>query len=208
MPIIIEQLLLGPMDNYTYLVGDTHTKEIVIIDPGWDFPTIKKTINKLHYIPKAVILTHGHFDHINESAFIQKELDIPIYLSKEENIQGIHQGLFVSPPDCQFSYISDGDTFQIGQVQFKIISTPGHTPGGVCILVENRYLFTGDTLFLDGCGRWDLPLAAKETLINSIRQKIVPLPDDVIIYPGHDYHPLKSDTLGRQKLHNTVLKNG
>lgn len=194
------------MQNLCYFVGDPKTKEIAIIDPGWEPMTIQNIITKEKLKPKAIILTHGHFDHAGEASLLQNQYQIPVYISDQEDTNGIHSGLSVLIEQDHFTKVPDNFECQIGEVHFQFLQTPGHTPGGQCILVENEYLFTGDTLFLDGCGRWDLPLASKTQILNSIKTKIAVLPDNVKIYPGHNYHKDKYDTLKNQKKINPVFK--
>lgn len=199
--IYFKQLELGPMQNYAYFVGDADTREVAIIDPGWDFPKLQDCLQKEKLHLKCVLLTHGHFDHIAESLALQTDYHIPVYISNAEKLDRIHQGIINlnAFSQIQFTHVADQESLLIGGVKMRFIHTPGHTPGGMCILVEDQYLLTGDTLFLDGCGRWDLPLADKHTLLNSIQTQIAPLPDTIQIYPGHNYHKKSWDTLANQK---------
>ena len=193
----LKQIEIGPMKNYIYFIGDEKTKETVLVDPAWDVNKILKVSQEEDLNIKGIFITHAHRDHTNGIKGILKKLDIPVYISKyeaefydliTENIQKV---------DVNFET-------NIGDINIRFLHTPGHTPGSQCFLAENK-LIAGDTLFLDGCGRCDLPGGNAEEMYKTIYNKLWRLPDDTIIYPGHNYHKLKKDNLGSQKKSNPYM---
>lgn len=196
--VFIHQMELGPMQNYTYFVGDSLTKEVAVIDPGWEADSIIRQAESRGLKIVAVLLTHGHPDHVDALGDLIAAYNVPTYISSEE------AGYF-RPDVKELKNIEDGDKIKIGEVRIGCIHTPGHTPGGMCFLVEGN-LFTGDTLFLDGCGRVDLPGGDADALMDSIQNRIMKLPDETVIYPGHRYHPLTSETIGNQKKTNPYMQ--
>ena len=197
--LFLKQLEVGEMDNFTYFLGDKNTSEIVLVDPAWDQEKLKKEIKKQGLIVKAVLLTHGHFDHAMGADSLALYFKVPTYVSKNEFS-------FYKPKGESIVEVDDGYTLNVGAIQIKFISTPGHTPGSMCFLVENSLLLTGDTLFIDGCGRHDLPGGSATDLVHSLHHIIGNLSDDTLIYPGHNYGSKKVDTLKNQKNTNHHLQ--
>ncbi|MFA5879166.1 MAG: MBL fold metallo-hydrolase [Candidatus Margulisiibacteriota bacterium] len=185
----INQIQLGSMQNYTYLIKFDKNKAL-LIDPGWEPQKIAAALEGLDLI--AILLTHGHFDHCTAVPEIQQKFQVPVYLSKFE------ADLYC--PKAKLVAVADQEELTFSDLTIKCLLTPGHTPGSQCFLLDTN-LFTGDTLFLEGCGRWDLPFGNKEDLKKSIK-KIAGLPDATVIYPGHNYHELNFDTLAHQKISN------
>ncbi len=191
--LIIKNYIVGYIETNMYLIHNIETG--IIIDPGFTEneadSLIKKIKSETSEIP-MVILTHCHFDHISGCGNLKKEFKSKIYchrLDEEKLLDpqksgAIFFGLSGNPlkPD---GYLEDGQVIEIGGNTLKIIHTPGHTSGGISILLNCRYLFTGDTIFKDGIGRTDLYDGDYDIEINSIMNKILTLPEDIIIYPGH-----------------------
>jgi len=173
-----KQIPVGPMGNLSYLIGDEASKEAAVVDPGFDSALIKKTAAQDGFVIKKVLLTHAHYDHSDAV----KDFDCQVYVHANEDFDGEN--------------IIDNQEIMIGGVRVKVIETPGHTKGGVCFLVENR-LITGDTLFVNGFGRTDFPGGDLETLKESLN-KLMQLPEDTIVYPGHDYGGAES-TIEKEK---------
>lgn len=192
------QLPLGPMANFVYILADTESKACAIVDPGWDASAILTAIKEHSWTLTSIFLTHGHFDHVNALDNVLSEASVPIYLSQSETVYTVPDAYQVIP-------IADNDTITLGALQFNCIHTPGHTPGGMCFLY-NKTLLTGDTLFVDGCGRCDLPGSDPEQMHASL-QKLKTLSDDIVIYPGHHYGNTPSDSLGEQKKSNPYLSD-
>jgi len=198
MAIDIIQMPVGPMENLSYLVIDLESKDVAIVDPGWEADKIWGEVQSRQLNLVAIWLTHGHFDHVNEVPAILARKSVPVYISASEltplipNVPGLVK-------------MESGYVLKLGQLEIDVIETPGHSPGCVCFRVEQA-LITGDTLFVDGCGRWDLPGGNLLNLYASFRNQLMKLPDDLTVYPGHDYGPTPTDTLGHQKISNPVFK--
>ena len=185
------------MKNYIYFMGDAKTKEAVVIDPAWDVEEIFQIAETEELSIKAVYITHGHKDHTNGIDGILNKLDIPVYVSK-------HEAEFYKPITENIEEVDANFETNIGGIHVRFLHTPGHTPGSQCFLVENK-LIAGDTLFLDGCGRCDLPGGDPEEMYRTIYNKLLKLPKNTIIYPGHNYHRLKEDRLEAQKKSNPYM---
>lgn len=194
---IIHQVGIGPADNFIYFVGDPESKQMAVVDPAWDVPQIRQIATKLGYEISAIWLTHGHGDHTNGVAELLESHAVPVYISR-------HEAPNLRPDVPGLVDLEDGDVLQLGSIQFDVMHTPGHSPGGQCFRHGNQ-LIAGDTIFIDGCGRCDLADSDVEAMYNSIHQRIMRLPDDTILYPGHDYGPKPSDTLGNQKQSNRFM---
>ena len=195
--LLLQQLEVGPADNFLYWLGDSNTMEMVVIDPAWDVPFILQEAERLGYTVTAIWLTHGHGDHINGVAELVDARSVPVYQSRNAedwlrpNVQGILD-------------VDDGDTLKVGSLSFDVIHSPGHSPDGQAFLHGNQ-LIAGDSIFIDGCGRCDLKGSDVEAMYNSLHNKLMTLPDDTVIYPGHDYGPKPSDTMANQKKSNRFM---
>lgn len=190
--LYLKQIKAGPMANFVYLVGSLKTKECVVIDPAWDIPLITETAAADGMKIISAVATHYHPDHIGGRLWdynISGLADLiavspmPVYAQKEE-IEGICKVTGLSRNDIKSS--SSGDEIVMGEVALKLVHTPGHTPGSQCCLIADR-LVSGDTLFISGCGRVDLPGGDGEELYRTLNTKLKPLPLETIVYPGHDY---------------------
>ncbi len=194
---ILRQIEVGPMKNFTYFIGDKTTKEIGIVDPGWDIHEICSKLDKEQLKLKAVLLTHGHYDHAQGLDELLSIYDVAAYISKYELDA-------LKPKHKNIVEIVDGHIIKIGNVDIKCIHTPGHTPGSQCFKADN-ILFTGDTLFINGCGRCDLPGSDPKQMYHSLYDVIMKLPNTTLIYPGHKYSKLNYVDLGSQKQTNPYL---
>lgn len=189
----IEKFVLGSMGTNCYLLINEETKELVIVDPATCPDYLVSHIKSNGYTPKAILLTHAHFDHVMGIDGFVKEFEIPVYLHEEEKkILGAPQlnlsGVFgVSYSYSKVECLVDEQILELAGFQFKVIHTPGHTAGGCCYYEEAEgVLFSGDTLFYQNVGRTDFPTGSMSTLVRSIKEKLFCLPDDVMVYPGHD----------------------
>ena len=194
--MVVEQIK-AVFDNFSYVIYCLKSKEAAIVDPSYDATKALDFISKNNLKLKYIILTHYHSDHTKDTLKIKESItSVKIISSKsdEENL-GFNVDL----------YISDNDELKVGDTNLKFILTPGHTQGGICIIVDNEVILTGDTLFIGDCGRTDLPGGSFEQMFKTLQEKIKPLPDHLIVYPGHDYGPKPFDTLGNQKKTNKVL---
>jgi len=195
--LILKQMAVGPMDNFLYFIGDSRAKEVAIVDPAWDVDYLCAEADKAGWTITSVILTHGHPDHTNGLDDILSRHDIPVYISKYET-------LFHGPRNKNVVKLEDRQKIRIGDIELECIWTPGHTPGGQCLNYKN-VLITGDTLFIDGCGRCDLPGGDARKMYQSLYDIILKFPDDTILYTGHDYGPSPVETLAAQKKTNPYL---
>ncbi len=201
--LIIKTYIVGYIETNMYLIS--HGRKGIIIDPGFIESEadriIKKIKNDVDEV-SIVLLTHCHFDHISGTAILKKEFNSKIYCHKfdAEKLSDVQKsgaawfGVsdFHIEPDC---LLEDGQEIESDDSRLRIIHTPGHTGGGLSILLEDKYLFSGDTLFKDGIGRTDLYDGDYDTLMNSIKNKLLVLPENIIVYPGHG----PSTTIGKER---------
>ena len=208
--LIIEQIEIGPMQNFTYIVGSRSTREVVIVDPAWDIENLVKHIEDKGFTLTAALATHYHPDHIGGSFSghdvegIAKLLEInpvKIYANKHE-ADGIKKVTEIS--DNDIVKVDSGDKLSVGDIDIEFLHTPGHTPGSQCFRINNT-LVSGDTLFITGCGRVDLPGSDTGDMYRSM-QKLADLPDDTLLLPGHNYDHVPNATMGEIKQMNTYLK--
>ena len=196
--LLIKQYELGPLANFLYFIGDSSTNEVALVDPAWDVPFLRKEAEKLGLKIVSVFLTHGHPDHVNGLPEILKTHDVPVYISASE-------APFYKPKTKNLIEVKDHERLKIGTVEFECILTPGHTPG--CqLFLSGKHMITGDAIFIDGCGRCDLPGGDAEETYRSLYNIIMKLPEDITIYPGHNYGPTPTDTIGHQKETNPYLQ--
>ena len=189
---------LGPLQNFLYFLGDDTTKEIAVIDPAWDVNfLIKKAKTQGFHITK-VLLTHGHPDHVNGLDELLRTHDVPVYISQ-------HEAPFFKPKCKNLNETAPNEKLKIGNIEIECLHTPGHSPGCQCFLTGDQ-LIAGDTIFIDGCGRCDLPGSDPKQMYDSLYNKIMKLPDLTMIYPGHNYGPAKFDTIANQKQTNPYLQ--
>ena len=191
---------VGPMQNFIYFIGDSNTKEVVVIDPAWDAGFLINEAKNNDLKIKAALVTHGHFDHTNGVEELLKGLDIPIYINNKEA-----EFFKFSWGKENVKKVDSGDKVKIGNIEIEFIHTPGHTPGSQCFLISNN-LVSGDTLFINGCGRCDLPGGNVEEMFNTIYNKLLKMNNDTIIFPGHNYASKKHDTLANQKITNPYMQ--
>ena len=188
--MIIRQMQIGPMDNFTYIVGCEETGKAMVIDPGPDPQRIVSEANKQGLDIALIVNTHGHGDHTAGNTALKEITGAKIVIHSKD-------AKAYPPADVQ---LTDETQLSVGEITFTVIHTPGHTPGGICLYADGN-LFTGDTLFVGDSGRTDLPGGHRPTLGASIRRLMV-LPDDTVVWPGHDYGPTPSSTLHWEKRHN------
>jgi glyoxylase-like metal-dependent hydrolase (beta-lactamase superfamily II) len=192
--MIIRQLDVGHMDNFCYLVGCERTRKAVVIDPGADVERVVSEAHKDGLVIQYIVNTHGHGDHTAGSARLKALTGANII---------IHTLEAAAVPQADI-LLSGDQELKVGEITFKVFHTPGHTPGGICLYAEGN-LFTGDTLFVGDSGRTDLTGGHRPTLAASIR-RLMTLPDETVVWPGHDYGPTPSSTIGWEKRHNVNAK--
>ncbi|MGM9934964.1 MBL fold metallo-hydrolase [uncultured Clostridium sp.] len=196
----IKTVPAGIYEANCYILVDEDTKDCVIIDAGGDADKIETAVESMSGKPKYVILTHGHFDHVGGVEEICSKYNIPFYISRaDEEYMEKDSSVFGTLPKASV-YIKEGDTIKLGSYEIKVIETPGHTKGGLCFFVDNK-VFTGDTLFQGSVGRTDFPGGDMNEIISSIKNKLLPLGDDVEVYPGHG----PSSSIRFEKMRNPYL---
>ena len=206
----IKQLKLSRMATFCYLVGDGDV--CALIDPAFDTKRILAAVDQAGYKVVYIINTHGHFDHTAGNASIRAATGARI-LIHELDAKGVGKGMNMvlsrlfggkgSPrPD---TLLKDGDLIEIGETALRVLHTPGHSKGSICLHTEG-HVFTGDTLFVGGVGRTDLPGGSSETLIKSLQEKIFTLPGDTVVWPGHDYGSAPRSTVGHEMKTNRFTR--
>jgi len=208
--LIIEQIEIGPMQNFTYIVGSRSTREVVIVDPAWDIENLLSRIQERDYELTGALVTHYHPDHCGGSfggnsvdgvAQLLESKAVKIYTHKIEadglkKVTGLADGDLVK--------VTSGDKLNVGKIEVEFLHTPGHTPGSQCFRIKNT-LISGDTLFINGCGRVDLPGSDSADMYDSL-QKLAELPDATLLLPGHNYGHVPNATMAETKQHNAYLR--
>ncbi len=206
--IEVRKVVVEPLQSNCYLVWSERSGEGVVIDPGGEGEKIIGRIERLGFEPKYILNTHGHGDHIAANSALKSRYDnapllihrndAPLLADPQLNMSGAYGLPVVSPePD---GFLEDGGSVEFGGLRLEVLFTPGHSPGGVS-LYGHGVVFTGDTLFMGSVGRWDLPGGDEDLLISSIRDKLLTLPEETIVYPGH----AGDTTIGIEKRHNPFL---
>jgi hydroxyacylglutathione hydrolase len=188
--MFIKQILVGTWDVYCYLVGCEKTRAAIVIDPGASPGKIAKKAERAGLSIKYIVNTHRHSDHIAGNAKLKKITGAKIVMHALDAVECA--GIDIA--------LSEEKKLQVGELDFQIIHTPGHTPGGICLYAKGQ-LFTGDTLFVGDSGRTDLPGGNRKTLGASLRN-IMKLPGETVVWPGHDYGPTPKSTLAWEKKNN------
>lgn len=204
--MIQKVLSVGMLESNCYILGDEETREAVVIDPGGDAPEILAVLRQEKLQLKTIINTHGHFDHVGANKELQEATGAPIAIHTADApmlSQPSAEALFFTGGRLQPSRASillqEGDVLDFGRYQLKVLHTPGHTPGGIClVLLQEPIVYVGDTLFAGSIGRTDFPGGSFEDLINSVRTKIFTLGDHYLVMPGHG----PATTVGQERLYN------
>lgn len=203
----IQSFTIGPLETNAYLVVDERSRQALLIDPGLESEDIYDVISAEGLTLTSIVNTHGHFDHVCGNAFFRAKTGAPVLIHRED--AGIMQradeqarafGFQVAPPPPPDRLLDEEDEVVMGETRMRILHTPGHTPGGICLYGEG-VVFVGDALFAGSIGRTDLPGGSYEVLLASIRTKLLSLPDDTVVYPGHG----PPTTIGAERAHNPFL---
>lgn len=205
----LRQLELGPMQNFVYLVGDEAAKKCWVVDPAWEIEKALDQAARDGYSVEGALITHSHFDHCNALEKLLAAKSMPVYVQKRElEIARLESRtrMFGHLPKEHVKPVESGDTISLGATTLTFLHTPGHTPGSQCFLVGGS-MISGDTLFIGACGRCDLPGGNPYELYESLNHKIAKLPDDTVLYPGHNYSSEGTSTgLGAEKKRNRYLQ--
>lgn len=208
--LIVEQIQIGPMQNFTYIVGSRETREVVIVDPAWDVDALLERLDQQDYKLTGVLVTHYHPDHCGGSfgrnsvpgvAELMGKLPVRVYAHKIE-ADGVIRVTGISESDIV--RVESGDKLDVGDVEVEFLHTPGHTPGSQCFRIK-RTLVSGDTLFVNSCGRVDLPGSDPEQMYYSL-QKLASLPEDTLLLPGHNYAEVPNATMEDVKRANVYMR--
>lgn len=207
--MLIESIVVGPLGVNCFILGDRQSNEGMIVDPGADCDKILAAVKRLGLTVKYIVNTHGHFDHVGCNRPVQEktgaellihEKDVPLLSQASRSAQ--MYGLSVEDSPAPSRFLTDGMRLELGNRSIEILHTPGHTQGGCCLLLAGQgVVITGDTLFADSVGRTDLPGGSHEQLIASIKAKLMPLPDETVVWPGHG----PSSTIGRERRMNPYI---
>ena len=187
------QIAVGQMANFTYIVADEENGEAAVIDPSWDLDKIFQTLKKNNWQAKYIINTHTHFDHVIGN----------------EQMAEITGAMIVQHKNSQLKKdiaVTDGDTIEIGSIRLRVLYTPGHSKDSICLLLDDQFILTGDTLFVGNCGRVDLPGSNAKEMYDSLFDRLTKLDEKLILYPGHNYGPTSISTIGHEKKTNYVLR--
>ncbi|MCJ8499244.1 MBL fold metallo-hydrolase [Desulfatitalea alkaliphila] len=202
--MIIRAMQVGPLQANCYIVGCEETRHAAVIDPGGDADKILLALANDRLTLKAIINTHGHFDHVSANKALKEASGAELMIHPDDAAmlphlsQGAAQwGLRSEDSPAPDRLLADGDTVTVGRITFKVLHTPGHTPGGIS-LATDKVVFVGDTLFSGSIGRTDFPGGDFDTLIRGIHAKLFTLPDDTTVYTGH----MEPTTIGKEKRTN------
>lgn len=204
----IERFVTGIMSTNCYLVVQEDTKQAVIIDPAACPKQMVDAIKEQGLTVEGILLTHGHFDHIMGIDGFLEEFQVPVYVQEAEE-ETMNNPMFNLSANytkgyafSKAQYVRDGQRLSLAGMEFQVIHTPGHTPGGCCYYVEaEKVLFSGDTLFQCSIGRTDFPNGSTSDLVRSVRDKLFALPDETKVYPGH----MGETMIGYEKMHNPYV---
>lgn len=194
--MLIKCLTVGQIETNCYIVTDPDTLQCAVIDPGDESNTVMNYLEDNRLTAKYIFLTHGHFDHTMAVHAVQDETGATVCMSRKD----VGDGDYRFQPPAGTVFYGEGDEFHVGSLTFRVMETPGHTPGGVCLLCGEA-LFSGDTLFRDSCGRTDLPGGDMPALLRSLK-RLYDLPGDYEVYPGH----METSTLDRERRFNYYMK--
>lgn len=205
---VIERILAGPVRTNCYLLYNEETRVCLIFDPADEADKIKRRITELELKPCAILLTHGHFDHIHAADELRKEYSVSVFCHAEEkeimesaglNLSEMFGAPFTVTPDIS---CLDGEELSLAEWKLRVLHTPGHTKGSCCYYIEDeRILISGDTLFEESVGRTDFPTGSGAVLARSIREKLYTLPAETCVYPGHE----GTTTIEHEKAHNRCV---
>ena len=203
--------IASQMANFMYLLGDPVSREALVVDPAWDVTSLLDLAAEDGYRVVGALVTHYHPDHVGGDLFgtqiqglarLLEQNPVPIHVNKHE-ADGLKVVTGVSDSDLR--RVDDGDRLELGSLEIRFLHTPGHTPGSQCFLIGNR-LVAGDTLFVQGCGRVDLPGGDPEAMYHTLTGKLAKLPPDTVLYPGHHYGPTPTSTIGDELRQNHCLR--
>ena len=190
--MIVHQILVGNMQNFTYVVEDDGTEEAIVIDPSWDLDKVQQIITRKNLNIKYIVNTHHHFDHTIGNEGMVEFTNAKIIQHENSELKN----------DIT---VKDGDVIKFGNSELKVLHTPGHSEDSICLIGDGK-IFSGDTLFVGNCGRIDLPGGSAKELFHSLFDVLYDLDDDLVLYSGHNYGLSPTSTIGKEKLTNLVMQ--
>ena len=203
----VHAFTVGPLQSNSYLLADEVTREAALFDPGMESEPVADVLARERLTVTAIINTHGHFDHVFGNAYFKAKTGAPLLMHRADldlvkrlEEQSLYFGFRATPSPPPDRFLEEGDEVRVGGIRLRVLHTPGHSPGGICLVTDGT-AFVGDTLFAGSIGRTDLPGGSAETLLTSVREKLLTLPDDTVIYPGHG----PATTIGHERRHNPFL---
>jgi hydroxyacylglutathione hydrolase len=209
--VILQGFVVGQLQANCFVVGDETTREVAVIDPGDQAAALLEQFRERDYRVTTVLATHHHLDHsgglhellegLPGARFLMHAVDYPLIAASAPSAP-MWYGHAVTPPRAPDRFVEHGDTFAIGGHEARVLHCPGHTPGSICIATDGA-VFTGDVLFQGSIGRFDFPGSDGRALIRSIREHLLTLPDDTVVYPGHG----PATTIGEERAYNPFLVN-
>ncbi len=208
--MIIKQIQVGGMAVFAYIVGDQESGEGLVIDPAANVDEILKEAQREGLTIRYIVNTHGHPDHTGGNAEMKEKTGAAIVIHEADaqmlvSIPSAYLRMFGARPSPPADMVvRDGSELKLGGSTLTVIHAPGHTPGGMCLYADGA-VFTGDTLFVEGVGRTDLPGGSWDVMAAAIREKLFGLPDATVVYPGHNYGSSPTSTIGHEKSHNPYI---
>lgn len=191
----VVQLEVGPMANFSYIIADENKRVAAIVDPSWDLEKMYTILEAKKWRVTMIINTHNHFDHVLGNEQIASRTGARIAQHQDSNWEG------------KYVSITDGEQIPLGDTVIKVLHTPGHSKESISLLVNDEFIFTGDTLFVGGCGRVDLLGGDVNDMYDSLYNKVLQLNEDLIVYPGHNYGSSPWSTIGKEKKNNPALQS-
>jgi hydroxyacylglutathione hydrolase len=209
--VILEKLTVGPFQENCYIVGDEESGDGVVVDPGDEATRIALAVERTNLDISRIVLTHAHIDHIGAVEALKQEYGCPVLIHAEAEpmlrqapTQAMMMGLkFGKAPEAD-GYIEDEEVVEVGSVRLKALYTPGHAPGHLAFYAEEGLVLAGDALFAGSVGRVDLPGGSMEVLMQSIEERLMTLPEETVVHPGHG----PETTIGHEKVSNPFLTGG
>ena len=190
--MIVHQIPVGPMQNFSYIVVDEDTSESIIIDPSWNLMELELIIKENNLKIKYIVNTHYHDDHTRGNEEMVTSTKAPIIQHESSTLKN----------DIT---VKDGDFIEFGNSKLKVLHTPGHSTDSIWLVGDGK-LFSGDTLFVGNCGRIDLPGGSASELYHSLFDVLYSLDDNLVLYPGHNYGPTETSTIGKEKMTNMIMQ--
>jgi hydroxyacylglutathione hydrolase len=191
----VVQLEVGPMANFSYIIADENKRVAAIVDPSWDLEKMYTILEAKKWRVTMIINTHNHFDHVLGNEQLASRSGARIAQHQDSNWEG------------KYVSITDGEQIPLGDTVIKVLHTPGHSKESISLLVNDEFIFTGDTLFVGGCGRVDLLGGDVNDMYDSLYNKVLQLNEDLIVYPGHNYGSSPWSTIGKEKKNNPTLQS-